>query len=160
MNAKKAQMTVEYIVLLSIVLLLALIVVSVLGLVPSFSEALGSDESNYLYLQSLEVGITDYAVFQDQLWLKLKNNNAGVIEVRNVSIDLADCNLTSDQQFIRPDGEFAAIVNCSSIDFSDYSYFEFDVDIIWYDVNSERSYLQSNENIVISGTVALGNYSS
>ncbi|MGM5484010.1 MAG: DUF1566 domain-containing protein [Nanobdellota archaeon] len=88
---KKTQTATEYLIILAVVIVIALIVVGVLGGIPSIGGGAGKSASNAEMLTA-DIGITNYHVNSTNALIIIRNNKARIVNVDSVSIDGWVCN--------------------------------------------------------------------
>lgn len=89
-SMKKAQTATEYLVILAVVIVIALIVVGVLGGIPSIGG--GADKrANDARLSTADVGITGYSVSSSQTTLVVRNNEQSSIWVTDIYVNNTLC---------------------------------------------------------------------
>ena len=81
----KGQTATEYIILLSMVLILALIGVGLMQLIPAMNGG-SKDKATTIGLQSKPVGITAYGISNANTTLALKNNGNSPISIINITV--------------------------------------------------------------------------
>lgn len=86
----RSQTSTEYLILGAVVIIIALIVIAVLGGVPSIGGA-SSDDAHRAQLRSMEVGIAHYAVSEQGTVFALINNQNRPVHITSVSIDGVVC---------------------------------------------------------------------
>lgn len=91
MQKRKSQTATEYLIILAVVIVIALIVVGVLGGIPSIG---GGSKANAqkLILKNEIVGVDNYYVNETDAKLKIKNNNPdSTLRINNITIDGNTC---------------------------------------------------------------------
>ncbi|MGM5484130.1 MAG: hypothetical protein ACQER9_04410, partial [Nanobdellota archaeon] len=87
---KKAQTATEYLIILAVVIVIALIVVGILGGIPSIGG--GANENRIkTYLTTMPVGITNFVVTPAKTTLLFRNNQPNTIRIDEISIDEKVC---------------------------------------------------------------------
>lgn len=114
---KKSQTSTEYLIILAVVIVISIIVVSILGGIPSIGGSL-SKNSKLSELRTANVGIDNYYVNTSYAKILVRNNNAYNINLQDMMIDNITC-ITSELPTILTMGE-TKIVECSG-SFTDYS---------------------------------------
>src|SRR3989344_8440209 len=94
---KKAQTATEYLIILAVVIIIALIVVGVLGGIPGVGRS-SAGRASAAYWASADIAFTDYAFDAggDSNVIKIRNNLRNQITVTNVRISGTDV-ITADQ---------------------------------------------------------------
>ena len=87
---KKAQTATEYLIILAVVIIISLVVVSVLGGIPSIGGS-SSEQTARLQLAAAKVGITDYYISEAKGLFTFKNNQATTIRIDSVTVDGKKC---------------------------------------------------------------------
>jgi hypothetical protein len=77
-NIKRAQTATEYLIILAVVIVIALLVVSVLGGIPSIGGG-ASEQTVRLQLASQDVGIDNYFVSPAKGYFQFRNNQPNTI---------------------------------------------------------------------------------
>ncbi len=85
--AKKGQGATEYLIILAVVVIIALIVVSVLGGIPGIGKS-STKQASQAYWTTTDIGISEYylSAATDSLVLTLRNNQDSTITINNVSV--------------------------------------------------------------------------
>jgi hypothetical protein len=91
---KRAQTATEYLIILAVVIIIALIVVATMGGIPGIGGGV-SEQTARAALKTLPVGITDYTFYSFPAKLTISNNQLDVIEVSRLKINTRDCNITA-----------------------------------------------------------------
>lgn len=87
MKLKRAQTATEYLIILAVVIVIALILVGILGVFPSMGTGAHS-KVDLAYWGTTEVGFTNWAIDENgNVTLILKNNMQYAVEVSNVVIN-------------------------------------------------------------------------
>ncbi len=88
MNLRKAQTATEYLIILAVVVIIALITVGVLGIFPTLSGTTDV-RTSATYWASADVGITSFAVAASQnATFVIKNNQRNAIRVNTMKVHL------------------------------------------------------------------------
>jgi hypothetical protein len=82
----KAQATVEYIILISLALLIGLIVLSLIGYFPSFSFGVEEQSSRVYWESATPIAILDTTGSQSFVFLAIKNKVSSTINISNFSL--------------------------------------------------------------------------
>jgi hypothetical protein len=90
----RGQTATEYLIILAVVIIIALIVVATMGGIPGIGGGV-SEQTARAALKTLPIGITDYTFYSFPAKLTIKNNQLDVIEVSRLKIDTRDCNITA-----------------------------------------------------------------
>ncbi len=90
MFPKRGQTATEYMIVLSIVLVIALIVAAIMGGLPSIGGA-SRTRSNEAYWQSAEIGVVSWSIENDgaadNAYLQIQNNLAEIITIDTIYFD-------------------------------------------------------------------------
>lgn len=87
---KKSQTATEYLVILAVVIVIALIVVGVLGGIPSIGGGAGSSAQKAAAISG-KIGVSSVVTTLYGTTFTLRNNQATTIQLTNISIDGEDC---------------------------------------------------------------------
>ena len=150
---KKGQSSTEYLIILAVVIIIALIVVGVLGGIPGVGKSAGS-RSSAAYWSSTDVAITDYAADAggDSNTLKIRNNLRNEITVTNVAFGSTNI-VTTDQTVVS--GETKNMTVDSHIDCGDAGDgFSYDVTLTYTDSGTGASYAFTGDGNKLEGTCA------
>jgi hypothetical protein len=120
--SKKTQTATEYLIIVAVVILIALIVVSLLGNIMPIG--IGTEKQAVdAELLSAEIGVDAYVVNSTHTFLRVRNNRAESIQVLSLTVDGFECNSSntydSSLPFILRPG-MSRDVNCNG-DFNDHS---------------------------------------
>jgi hypothetical protein len=142
-------MKTPFILIVAVVVIISLIVVSVLGSVPSIGgQAKKNIESSIL--SSGGVGIGDFAIGSEGLYFEIENNLQSTIKINGVLINDINCNLTS-YPTIRS-GQKADLI-CQNINSTPTVLYEYSFSINYSDISSNANYFLNNSN-KISGVAS------
>lgn len=83
---KRAQTATEYLIILAVVIAIALIVVGVLGGIPSIGGGI-SENTAKMNLASAKVAVVNYAISDMDTKLKVQNSNPESTKVNSITID-------------------------------------------------------------------------
>ena len=83
---KTGQTATEYLIILAVVVIIALIVVVTLGGIPGIGGSIDK-QANDAKLQSLDVGVTSYAIGPTSIDLTVRNNLPHPIRVNSITVD-------------------------------------------------------------------------
>ena len=150
---KKAQTATEYLIILAVVIIIALIIVGVLGGIPGVGRS-STGRASAAYWSSADVAIADYAFDAggDSNVIKMRNNLRSQITVTNVKIGGTDV-ITTDQ--VINSGETRNMTINSNKDCGDsgdsYSY---DVAVDYTDSSTGASYTFTGDGNKLEGTCA------
>lgn len=137
----KAQTATEYLIILAVVIVIALIVVGVLGGIPSIGGGV-SKSAKLAQLSSKPVGVTNYAFLDSGSKLRIKNNQPNTISVNSIWVDQVPCSSIDPQfPFQLKVGE-TKLIDCLNFD-STQDLFN-DLVIEYTDLNSNTEYSTEN----------------
>ena len=88
---RRAQTATEYMIILAVIIIIALIVVGVMGGIPGLGGG-SRRRADASYWQSAEIGITAYAITvanatDNTVTLKVRNNLKDTVRITNISLD-------------------------------------------------------------------------
>jgi len=120
-NRKKGQATIEYLVLLAVAIIIALVIFAFMGWVPGFAGSLKERQVRLFWSSQFPIQIRDYKVTTTGAEFMLQNVGDSKIEIKNftangitdATLDPIDsaAQLASGQQVVfKSDG----VINCSS----------------------------------------------
>ncbi|MEE9525831.1 MAG: hypothetical protein V3V78_04470 [Candidatus Woesearchaeota archaeon] len=92
MNSHKAQGATEYMIILAVVIIIALLAIIVMKGIPSIGKA-GAERSSAAFWETADIGFTAYAVDSSGVTLHLRNNFKNTITI--TKIELSDERLTT-----------------------------------------------------------------
>lgn len=146
---KKSQTASEYLVILSIAIVIAIVVINVLG----SGISLGKDrEVNNLELQNQKVGILQYASTISKTVLFIQNNENELIRVTNITMGNQSCESVALPATLNL-GEKKRIV-CSNIKgTSQGEYFRLETDIEYQSMRSLATY--TIPDLILEGEISL-----
>lgn len=150
MILRKSQTATEYLIILAVVIVIALIVIGVLGGIPFIGGGASSSASE-ARLKSLGIGVENYAFSNISGIISFKNNKADSVSVTAVYVDGKECGYGS---FILKAGQIRKM-NCTNITSSSEIY-EYSLSVNWTDVNSGSKYVQDFDDLKVGGSVSLG----
>ena len=87
---RHAQTATEYLIILAVVIIIALLVIGTLGGIPGIGGGI-SGKTSAVALQTQSIGITHYAVGTNHTLLVLRNNLANTVEINDISINFTTC---------------------------------------------------------------------
>ncbi len=153
---KKAQTATEYMIILAIVIIIALITAAVLGQIPSIGGGARA-RSSTAFWQSSEIGIVAYSVADDSnnddLIMKIRNNRKDAITMTDVKMD--DISVYSISTVIGP-GETRTITNESvgNICNNAGDSFTFEIDITYTDDETGQVFSFTGSGLKLEGKCA------
>lgn len=150
---KKAQTATEYLIILAVVIIIALIVVGVLGGIPGIGRTSGS-RASAAYWSSADIAITNYAFDAAGTTnvIKMRNNLRNQITVTNVEV--GGTNVITAAQAISS-GETKDMVIASHIDCGDAGdSFSYEIIITYTDSGTGASYSFTGDGNKLEGSCA------
>lgn len=153
---KRGQTSTEYLLITALVVIIAIIVVSSLGLIPERGADL-EDRSVFAQLQSEKIGVQSYAVTPDGTYVFLKNNHYEMIRITNITIDGELCDTSNPRSEpplpITLNVGQERTVRCPGIfEINTGSSYSYPLEITWVEVvSSNRQVIHYPVNLV--GTV-------
>lgn len=96
----KGQGTTEYLIILAVVIVIALVVAGVLGFFPGFASGISEQESKAYWQSTHPLSITDWAIDSTDGIFTVENKTTDKIQltditVDGVALDLADANISA-----------------------------------------------------------------
>ena len=139
MEIKKSQTATEYLIILAVVIVIALIVVSVMGGIPSIGGG-ASNNAKLLSLGSEKAGIVKVLSTEDGLKLKVKNNHDSSMRLEAIYVNNLPC-VSSDLPKILKLGE-SIDLTCDNLNDNVISSKEIpDINIVWEDIKTNGEYV-------------------
>jgi len=165
MNFKKGQTATEYLIILAVVIVIALIVVGVLGGIPSIGG--GAQQSTIAsYWRTSEIGVVSMSVGNGSTsgagggsgTITLRNNRAGTITIQNVTLtDVSTDNLdptnTSSRVLSAGQTGIFEFINLSNSGVSGESY-SYLIEVSYTDASTGASYTFKGDGNNLVGTIA------
>ena len=146
--SRRAQTATEYLIILAIVIVIALIVVGTLGGVPGIGGG-ASKNAKISQLQTLPIGVSNYMVDCSGVKISLLNNCPDGVSIDKLVIDDTECSPFS--AFVLDTGQ-QQTVECPNIyEADEKKNYELSVLINYTDVVSGAKYTQSGNEFVIVG---------
>ncbi len=109
-KSRKAQGATEYLIMLAIVIIIALIAIAVMGGIPSIGSG-GKQRANNAYWESAQIGITSHSIAEDgtgdDAFLVIRNNFQDSIKITaitflddsgNEELDISETTLTAGDE--------------------------------------------------------------
>lgn len=153
MNLKKSQTATEYLIILAVVIIIALIVVGVLGGIPSIGGG-ASESTARVQLASLKVAILNYKQDSHSTLLKFRNNNPSSIRINEMWVADKKCTLYPYRAILKP-GESKSISCYGVVGLDENSRFEYDFNLTYTDLEINAQYA-IEPDVKLVGTVADG----
>ncbi len=149
---KKGQGATEYLIILAIVIIIALIVVGAMGGIPGIGTGARSRASTSFW-QTADVAIPSYAVTasDDNMVLDVRNNMRNSVSSLTVTIDgdSATCNQASLSAGQTTNCTITDVTTCDAGD-----AYSFDVSITYTDDETSASYTYTGEGHKLDGKCA------
>lgn len=112
MMAKKGQGTIEYLVIIAIVVVIALVVVGLLLQVMQQGNAVPETSAKTAWKSAEPWGITDWTRSVDTLTVVLQNNTAETLSFNNMYANTTDSNVTGSTN-VSPGAKISKIITIS-----------------------------------------------
>lgn len=152
MDSRKAQGATEYMIILAVVIIIALLAIAVMQGVPSIGKS-GASRSSAAFWETADIGVISYAVDASGITMNIRNNLKSMITITD--IDLSDEDLTTSPSLpetLAP-GEVKTLtsddVTCSAGD-----RFSYDVEVKYTDEETNANYTFTGEGNKLEGTCA------
>ena len=147
---KKGQTATEYLIILAVVIIIALIVVGVLGGIPGIGRG-ASGRSSAAFWSSQDIGIKDYAVSESGTdTIIVKNNMRNSVTINDVLVN--DFDLETGSSTLGPGGAKTYTGNIAAC--SAGQSFSYGVSISYQDSVTGASYNVTGEGTKLEGTCA------
>lgn len=147
----RAQTATEYLVILAVVIVIALIVVSVLGGIPSIGGgAMNSAQRSVLESQT-PLAISAWSVDKMGTKIIFRNNANYNVKLTSVSIEGYEKSISAT---LRPGQQYEFVTLGAKN--SDVSQYEFDVGYTYIDVSTGAEYTKNSSDLFISGRSSSG----
>jgi len=152
---RRGQTSTEYLIILAVVVVIALIVISVLGGIPGIGRSTG-ERASAAYWSNADVGISAYSVADDSsnddVTLVIRNNLRNAITVTSITLDSTV--ITSTSTTLATGGS-TTITNTTAGDLcSAGNSFSFDTTIVYTDTVTGASYSFTGDGTKLEGTCA------
>ncbi|MBI2130177.1 hypothetical protein HYU10_00230 [Candidatus Woesearchaeota archaeon] len=150
---RKAQTATEYLIILAVVIIIALIIVGVLGGIPGVGRS-SAGRASAAYWSSADIALTDYAFDAggDSNAMKIRNNLRNQITVTNVRLGGTDL-ITTDQS-INPGETKNMSINTHKDCGDGGDSFSYDVIVDYTDSGTGASYTFTGDGNKLEGTCA------
>lgn len=150
---KRAQTATEYLIILAVVIIIAIIVVGVLGGIPNIGGRT-SERGSQAQLQGLDIGIVSQLVSDQNINIGLRNNRGNTVEIMNITdidgfIDCSSIVSPTNRVIITPGTTERFICNVSGLNVG--ARYEIDLSIIYNDRVTNVQFTQPAAKI--TGTV-------
>jgi hypothetical protein len=146
----KAQTATEYLIILAVVIIIALIVVGVMGGIPELGGG-ASEAAAKAALASQKVGVTSYAISDYDTVLTIKNNNLNTIRIDAIAIGGQLCLDVGTPKLTQ--GESKQIT-CKNVYEYSQETAELGIEINYTDWKTQASYSQEDDSLKMKGAVA------
>lgn len=147
---KRAQTSTEYLIILAVVIVIALIVVGVLGGIPSIGGGM-SETTAKANLASANVAVVSYALSDLDTKLKIKNNQPEIIQVNSIKVGSQEC--YSINEFNLKSGE-TKTVTCNEVNSYGKEKDRLEISIDWTDLSNNANYVQSSKDLALVDSVS------
>ncbi len=150
---KKAQAATEYLIILAVVVIIALVVVGVMGGIPGIGKG-ATSRASAAYWSTADIGIVDYAIDSAGAAnvIKVKNNLRNSISITNLALD--STNVVTAATTVQA-GDTVSLAIASHVDCGSagdaYSY---DVAITYTDSGTDANYTFDGDSTKLEGTCA------
>lgn len=144
---RRSQTATEYLIILAVVIVIALIVVGVMGGIPSIGGGVSYQASSAI-LQSEDIGILKYAVGTTKTSLVIVNNVGNSVRVNDISINGDSCYQPINLRM----GEKRTI-HCGTVIGTSGSRVSYPIIINWTDKKTGAIYTQSSNELSLKGSV-------
>ncbi|MGM5483665.1 MAG: hypothetical protein ACQER9_01970, partial [Nanobdellota archaeon] len=114
LNHKKSQTATEYLIILAVVIVIALLVVGILGGIPSIGGGAGSN-SEKAVLMNDDVGVVNYAIVSNKTMLSIRNNKPDTVKVNSIWVEKIPCSLSDDEFPMFLNAGQKKLVNCVNL---------------------------------------------
>ncbi|MGM5484163.1 MAG: DUF1566 domain-containing protein [Nanobdellota archaeon] len=136
---KKSQTSTEYLILIAVVIVIGIIVIAVLGVVPSLGGE-SSRSAEKIKLASLDLGITSYHQDSHSTNLEIKNNLDQIVMIDDIWLDDRKCVLYP-QNKILSEGSSEKLSCYGIAGFNEGEIFSYKVNISYTILNTKASYI-------------------
>jgi type II secretory pathway pseudopilin PulG len=151
-SSKRAQTATEYLIILAVVIVIALIVVGVLGGIPSIGGGV-SESASRAQLRTMDVGIQNYMVNSKYTLLKVSNNQPSAITITDMTVNGKGCSFR-DTRLRAGETKDIGCYGVKSND--DGTKFQYPITITYTDLATGASYVINDSNVPLVGTIAKG----
>jgi hypothetical protein len=145
---RKAQTATEYLIILAVVIIIALIVVGVMGGIPGMGGG-AKQKTSAAYWSTAKIALTSYSVSGTAATLNIRNNNPGSITITGISLGAGSAfSLTATTLTAGQTQQFAGTVPACSGSFS------YPVSITYTDVDTSANYTFTGDGQNLDGACA------
>ena len=152
MNSRKSQGATEYMIVLAIVIIIALLVVIVMRGIPSIGKS-GASRSSAAFWETADIGFTSYVVDSSGITMNIRNNIKSTISI--TKIELSDESLTTSPSL--PEtlaaGEEKTLTS-DDVTCSAGNTFSYDVEVTYTDEETNAEYISTGIGNKLEGTCA------
>jgi hypothetical protein len=145
---RKAQTATEYLIILAVVIIIALIVVGVMGGIPGMGGN-SKMKTSAAYWSTARIALTSYAIRPTGVNLSMRNNEINTLRIDSISLDGTDLGIASR---VLTTGETAAFNSDAKTCVQDT--FSYTVIINYTDVTTGGSYTFTGDGQTLDGTCA------
>ncbi len=150
---KRSQTATEYLIIVAVVIVIALIVIGVLGGIPSIGGG-ASESSAKLQLASLKIGITNYKQDSHSTLLQFTNNDPTTIRIEEMWINGKKCSLYPYKAILQQ-GQTKKITCYGVIGLNEGSRFDYAFNVTYTDISTSAQYL-IEPDVKLVGKIAQG----
>jgi hypothetical protein len=111
---KKSQTATEYLIILAVIIVIALIVVGLLGGIPGIGGG-SNKRTNDARIGNLDIGVSAYTVTSSNAILALRNNYPEIMDVTNITINGTSCEATPAFPIPISTGETVQVICTSAL---------------------------------------------
>ena len=133
---QRGQTATEYIIIVAVVIVIALVGATILGIFPGIGSSSGERVERSTYLTK-EVAIENFAIQTDGSTIILRNNYARELQVSDISIEDFNCNSSQLPRSLKPGKTIT--IDCE-VNSSQVTAFNPDINILWCDTDLAQSY--------------------
>lgn len=151
---KKAQTATEYLIILAVVIIIALIVVGALGGIPGIGRG-SSSRAGAAYWSTADVAITSFSINEgDAVILNVRNNMRNAITVNNIT--LATDKMTTINQVLAPGQTkaFSGTMTGANVCAAAGDSYSHDVTIVYLDRAANATYAFNGDSTKLDGVCA------
>ena len=142
MMSRKSQTATEYLIILAVVIVIALIVISVMGGIPSIGGS-ASSNSKLVSMSSEKAGVMRVLSTEDGLKLKVQNNHYSSMRLKAIYVNDLPC-VSSDLPTNLKLGESIALI-CVNLNDNVITDEVPDINIVWEDIKTNGEYVTGED---------------
>ncbi|MGM5483872.1 MAG: hypothetical protein ACQER9_03065, partial [Nanobdellota archaeon] len=135
---KKSQTATEYLIILAVVIVIALIVVGVLGGIPSIGGG-ASESASKIELSNMDVGITAYMQNSHSTLFKLRNNNPNTVRIDDIWVDGKKCTLYPHNTRLSA-GTSKKVYCYGVVGYNEGQKYNYDLNLTYTDMETSATY--------------------